>query len=93
MSFLLMAAKQSPLNSRIRSGKRGFERLEDEIRTLRNDELRDVGEAQKPRLDEHGVFARFQLVDDELLEPVRHLAVEFEADHMTAPAPLEQRFV
>jgi hypothetical protein len=39
MSFSRMAAKQSPPWSRMRSGKRGLERLELQVRPVRRDQL------------------------------------------------------
>ena len=93
MSFLRTAAKQSPLNSRMRSGKREIERLEQQVRPVADDELRGVGERQQAVLDEDGVLADLELLDDELLQPVGHRRLELEADHVAAAAALQRRLV
>ena len=54
MSFLRMAAKQSPLNSRMRSGKRMLNGLKTQVGAVGDDQLRGVGEAEQALLDEHG---------------------------------------
>ena len=93
MSFLRMAAKQSPLNSRMRSGKRMLKRLEDEIGPLGHDELGGVGQPEHALLDEHGIVADLELLHDEALQARRHLSVDLEPDHVAAAAAFERRLV
>ncbi len=72
-------------------GEAAVERLEQQVRPVADDELRGVGERQQAVLDEDGVLADLELLDDELLQPVGHRRFELEADHVTAAAALQRR--
>ncbi len=93
MSFLRMAAKQSPLNSRMRSGKRIFSGLKGQIGALRNDQLRRIGQPQHALLDEHALIAEIQLLHHETLQAGGHLTVDLEPDDIAAPPPLQGRLI
>ena len=89
MSFLRMAAKQSPLNSRMRSGKRMLNGLKTRSGRSGDDQLGGVGEPEHALLDEHGVVADVELLHHEALQPRRHLAVDLEPDDVAAAPALE----
>ena len=80
MSFLRMAAKQSPLNSRMRSGKRMSIGLK--TRSGRSETMSWAVSASPSMalLDEHGIVADVELLHDEALQAVGHQAVDLEAD-------------
>ena len=93
MSFLRMAAKQSPLNSRMRSGKRMSSGLN--TRSGRSETMSWAVSASPsmPSLMNIGVVADVELLHDEALQARGHQAVDLEADDVAAPAALERRLV
>ena len=93
MSFLRMAAKQSPLNSRMRSGKRMLSGLK--TRSVRSGTMSwdGVGEPEHALLDEHAVVADIELLHHEALQARGHLPVDLEPDHDAAAPALQGRLV
>ena len=74
-------------------GEADIERLEHEVWPLGDDELGGVGEPQHALLDEDGVVADVELLDDEALQARRHQPVDLEPDDVAAAAALERRLV
>ena len=91
MSFLRMAAKQSPLNSRMRSGKRLTKGLNSRSGRSATISWAVSASASKPFLDEHGVArATSSSSHDEPLQPRRHRRLDLEPDHVAAAAALQR---
>ena len=93
MSFLRMAAKQSPLNSRMRSGKRilsGWKARSVRSGTISCD---GVGQPQHALPDEHALVAEIEFLHHEALQAGGHLTVDLEPDDIAAPPALQSRLI
>ena len=89
MSFLRMAPKQSPLNSRMRSGKRMLNGLNKRSGQSAVMSWTVSAKGEQALLDEYGVLADLELLDHELLQALGHLGVELEADDVATTAALQ----
>ena len=91
MSFLRMAAKQSPLILADALGEADDEGLEDEVGPVGDDQLVGVGEPEQALFDEALALADLELLHDEALQPRRHRRLDLEPDDDAAAAPLQRR--
>ena len=90
MSLALIAAKQSPPNSRIRSGKRGVKG--GNLRSGRSSST-IASRSPTPRnapLSVTNAIRAAEFVAEHRAEPLGHAAFEFEPDHAAAPTPLDR---
>ena len=90
MSLALIAAKQSPPNSRMRSGKRGAKGDELQVGAVLVDDRFEVVDAEERAAFGDERVAAGQFVAQHRAERLGHARFELEPDHPAPPPPLDR---